>query len=128
MGADMAIKQMGSLESKVMEIVWRKGRMSVREVYEILASNREVAYTTVLTVMQRLSEKGLLARIVEGRSHIYAPTFTREEYFTTLFGSFLSELGQSAAARTLVHFVDETEDDELLAELERLIHERRTAH
>jgi predicted transcriptional regulator len=70
------------LEAEIMEEVWRQEETTVKRVMEAL--NRKAkpprAYTTYMTVMQRLDEKGLLDRTRTGRSDTYVPTLTREEY------------------------------------------------
>jgi predicted transcriptional regulator len=72
---------LGSLESQVMAVLWEASRpLTVREVLDALNSGRssEFAYTTVLTVLQRLAGKGALARSERGRGHAYAPTVADE--------------------------------------------------
>jgi predicted transcriptional regulator len=70
------------LETEVMEEVWRQGETTVKKVMEAL--NRKArparAYTTYMTVMRRLDDKGLLSRTRGGRQDIYSPRFTREQY------------------------------------------------
>ncbi len=75
------IRQMlGDLESDIMELIWSKSPISVRKVHECLARDRSIAYTTVMTVMTRLAEKGLLKREQHGRAYYYIPTQSREEF------------------------------------------------
>jgi predicted transcriptional regulator len=70
------------LEAEIMEEVWRQGETTVKRVMEAL--NRKTkpprAYTTYMTVMQRLDDKGLLDRTRNGRSDTYTPTLSRDEY------------------------------------------------
>src|ERR1700749_5145685 len=70
------------LEAEIMEEVWHQEETTVKLVMEAL--NRKTksprAYTTYMTVMQRLDDKGLLDRTRSGRSDTYTPTFTRDEY------------------------------------------------
>lgn len=70
------------LETEVMEEVWSQGDRSVRDVLDALNGRSPTprAYTTVLTVMQRLHTKGLLRRRRRGRTHFYMPALTRDEY------------------------------------------------
>ena len=58
---------LGDLEAEIMECVGQMGSASVRDVHEVLLGRRHIAYTTVMTVMSRLAEKGLLARRQDGR-------------------------------------------------------------
>jgi predicted transcriptional regulator len=70
------------LELLVMEELWRSGEAPVRAVLDALneATDKTRAYTTVMTIMTRLWEKGLLERRREGKMDIYVPAMTREEY------------------------------------------------
>jgi len=69
------------LEREIMEIAWRLGRASVRDVLEALnAGARQRAYTTVMTTMVRLWEKGLLRRERHGRADVYEPVLSAEGY------------------------------------------------
>jgi len=76
-------KFLGDLECEIMELVWKKANptVTVREVYDSLRQQRQIAYTTVMTTMMRLSEKGIL-RIVDkaGLAHCYSPAETRQEF------------------------------------------------
>ena len=70
------------LEAEIMEEVWSKHECTVREVLDALngRSRTPRAYTTILTVMQRLHTKQLLRRERRGRKHVYVPALSREEY------------------------------------------------
>jgi predicted transcriptional regulator len=120
-------KALGDLEADIMEIVWRNQMASVRDVCECLEKDREIAYTTVMTVMSRLSDKGLLRKEKDGKSYIYTPAISRNEFGRTFVSSLLAGLGHELSASALAFFVDNlsAEDGEALAELERLIDEKR---
>jgi len=77
---DGLAKVLGELELQIMEVLWRKDCATVRDVYERLKQSREVAYTTVMTVMSRLFEKGLLARDKVGNAYSYRATSSRDEF------------------------------------------------
>ena len=66
------------LELEVMKIVWELQSCTVREVYERLLTERSIAYTTVMTVMKILDEKGRLRRHRDGRAFVYQPTASRQ--------------------------------------------------
>ncbi len=76
-------KFLGDLECEIMELVWKKAAptVTVREIYDILRHERQIAYTTVMTTMVRLAEKGLL-KIVDraGLANCYAPVESRTEF------------------------------------------------
>jgi predicted transcriptional regulator len=74
------VKFFGSLESQIMPILWRDGQTTVKQVHQELIDWRDIAYTTVMTTMERLAEKGVLNRRREGPAYIYALALSREEY------------------------------------------------
>jgi len=122
--------RLGVLERQVMNVVWEAGEINVREACERLGA--AVAYTTVMTTMDRLFKKRLLARRKVGRAFVYAAAATRDQ----LEGAVASELVQSLLHQhggeplpLLSSLVDAVSDRDraLLDELERLIHEKRRA-
>jgi len=83
---------MGELEQAVMDILWnRPGPLSVRGVHELLAQNRDLAYTTVMTVLDRLAKKGLVVRNLDGRAWLYRPANSRA---AQVAGEMLDLLGR----------------------------------
>jgi predicted transcriptional regulator len=121
-------KSLGTLERDVMAVCWEQSDICVREVCARLSSS--VAYTTVMTTMDRLFKKGLLSRRKLGRAFVYSPTVTRDE----LQGAVATELVQSLLTRDgseplpiLSFLVDAVSDRDrsLLDELERLVRQKR---
>jgi BlaI family transcriptional regulator, penicillinase repressor len=94
------------LESEIMDELWDRGVGSVREVLEALNARRRPprAYTTILTVMQRLHEKELLRRERRGRLHVYVPTLTREQYAEARAEAEVSALVSEYGDVALAHF------------------------
>ena len=107
----------GDLEAAVLDTLWEYGELSTPAVYEAVGTPRGLAYTTILTVLQRLTKKGLLVRRGGGRSHLYAAALTREQFAerrgATLaaalvdvgaagLGAFLAEVGR-LDPRVVVH-------------------------
>ncbi|GAB3216365.1 BlaI/MecI/CopY family transcriptional regulator [Kineococcus gypseus] len=98
---------LGELERDVMDRLWAAGApLTVREVHEQLAAHRKIAYTTVMTVLDRLAKKGVVRQEREGRAFRYSPAATREQMVADLM---LDALGGVDAVDTrqaaLVHFV-----------------------
>lgn len=120
-------KVLGGLESKVMSTVWSIGRCTVREVYERLRSDRNLAYTTVMTVMSRLATKGLLKRELVDGSYYYEPAMSQEEFKKTVVSEVLDGLLDSFSEQTIAHLVSEISkrDDAKLEQLEKVIAELR---
>jgi predicted transcriptional regulator len=86
------LQQLGPLEQRLLEGLWARGNATVRELIEHACP--ELAYTTVMTTLDRLFKKGLLTRAEEGRAFRYAPRFSS------------SELQREAAGQALRHFLD----------------------
>ena len=94
------------LENEVMEELWARGEATaVRDVLEALnARSRERAYTTVLTIMQRLDDKGLLVRERRGKTDYYEPVLTREAYREARAEAQVSALVDEFGDVALAHF------------------------
>jgi predicted transcriptional regulator len=113
-----AINRLGELERAVMEQVWAaadEGRptVSVREVQEGLSRDRVIAYTTVMTVMGRLTESGLLTQERSGRAYRYAAAGTLEELTAATMHDQLRGRGGPDRRTALLHFLDDATADEL---------------
>ncbi|HLW99488.1 MAG TPA: BlaI/MecI/CopY family transcriptional regulator [Candidatus Acidoferrales bacterium] len=119
---------LGPLEENVMEILWARGESSVREVIQKL--ERPLAYTTVMTTLDRLFKKGLLTRHKSDRAFVYSPRFSRSEYdrarANSLVAGFLYGPG-SGRELLLSSFLDAVgqHDREFLADLEKKIRGER---
>lgn len=117
------------LEAEIMEIVWSAGweTFAVSQVHRQLASQRDIAYTTVMTTVSRLHRKGLLERERDGRRYLYRPRMSRGEFLKAMarevLGSLL-EAGNEAAEALLVERIANA-DSESLDRLEALIRARR---
>jgi predicted transcriptional regulator len=104
----------GDLEAAVMDRLWAWGRSAtVREVVEDLQASRDIAYTTVMTVMDNLHRKGALAREKDGRAWRYMPVRTRDEHAADLLYSALDEAYDRPAA--LMRFVGRMRPSEVAA-------------
>ncbi|MFE6866083.1 BlaI/MecI/CopY family transcriptional regulator [Kitasatospora sp. NPDC057692] len=97
------VRQLGELENAIMTRVWQWNRpVTVREVLLDLRSEREIAYTTVMTVLDKLHRKGWLRRDRAGRAYRYEPVSSREAYTAALMNDAWATSDNPAAA--LVHF------------------------
>ena len=93
---------LGPLESAVMERVWKRGPLTVRDLFDDIGRPRGLAYTTVMTVMVRLHAKGLLARERNGKTYLYRAVSTRAEHRALLSRDLarglVSQFGDAALA------------------------------
>lgn len=108
---------LGELERAVMEHLWSSSEpQTVRQVHEALSARRELAYTTVMTVLQRLAKKHLVVQQRDDRAHRYVPVHQREELVASLMVDALQQADQSGSrAAALVHFVGQVGADEAAA-------------
>lgn len=121
-----ASRVLGELEERLMAILWEAAPLSVREVKGHLRRSK-LAYTTVMTTLDRLYKKGLLARTKSGLAFVYQPAIDRAEYQRRVVHAALAPLLEQGAGPVLAAFVDVAagSDTENLDHLERLIAARR---
>lgn len=116
----------GELEARVMDILWASDvAMTPRDVHDVLRRRRQgVAYTTVMTILVRLWQKGMLNRDESGRAYAYEPVATRVEWTAQRMREVLRGAGDRDAA--LTHFVRSMDAREA-AQLRRALERRRRA-
>jgi predicted transcriptional regulator len=113
-GDHLPVRGFGELEAVIMDRVWSWNRpTSVRDVVEDLRRERQIAYTTVMTVMDNLHRKGALRRELDGRAYRYLPAQSREQHVAGLLSAVLDDAGDRAAA--LLGFVDRMSRSEVTA-------------
>ena len=117
------------LEADIMDVVWSTSlqKFAVADVLEVLQRRRVIAYTTVMTTVARLYDKGVLTRQRDGKRYLYAPRFTREEFLETTARDVLKGLGAQRPALALLADTVSRADEATLDELEQLIERRRKA-
>jgi len=125
---DVATQALGKLERQVLNEIWRRDEVSVRDVY--LAFDERIAYTTLMTTLDRLFKKKLLTRRKEGRAFVYLPSVSPDEFEQGIREDVIDGLlghGADAVQPVLACIVDtvSARDRELLDELDRLIKEKR---
>jgi predicted transcriptional regulator len=107
--------------------LWAKGSATVRELVE--GGCQDLAYTTVMTTLDRLFKKGLLTRLEEGRAFRYAPRFSRQEMHREVAGQAFRQLLDASPASSLpLSFLVEIlgeRDEQLLDDLRKLVDRKR---
>ncbi len=121
------INQLGELEGDVLSVVWETGKATVQEVKDALEPRRPLAYTTIMTVMSRLAEKGILDRHKEGRAYYYTPVASQQKVAGSLLNSLVRRLYDGATGKAIAQLLetDENVDDAELERLEQLIRSKR---
>jgi len=118
-------RMFGELEAKVMDAVWSLDEPTVQTVCDFLGPGHN--YKTVMTVLNRLVEKGALTRQLRSRAFVYRTGQSREAFLGRVSRAIMGGLVRDFGSLAVAQFVDTLEeiDPEQLAELERLVHERR---
>ena len=121
-----SLDHFGQLQRAVIEVVWELGEATVRQVWERLCRRKDLAYTTVLTAMQRLEKNGWLRHRVDGKKHVYLPTKTREQAGAGSVRRFVQRMFDGNALLLFRQLVEEGElSDKELQELQKLINQKR---
>jgi predicted transcriptional regulator len=121
-----AIAHLGPLEQQLMYALWLRGDGTVRELIE--EGGISLAYTTVMTTLDRLYKKKLLDRVAEGRAFRYAPRFSEEQLNRAAAGEAIRQLlGETRSAMPLSYLVEAVSehDAELLDELQKIVERKR---
>ena len=102
-------------ELAIMKVVWKLGSVTVRDVYDDLRGRREIAYTTVLTMMKILEQKGYLKAERGDRAFVYKPVRARQDVLGGMVREFIDRVFDGASRPMLLHLVKHTK----LSEKER---------
>jgi predicted transcriptional regulator len=124
-----SLAQLGSLETEVMERIWARGEISVRDLHDELSGR--LAYTTIMTTLDRLYKKELLQRRKQGKAFFYVPACTEQEYKEQLTGHLfgmvlLENKDRDAVLSCFVDAISEN-DREMLDRLEEMVKAKRRA-
>jgi predicted transcriptional regulator len=103
---DGLVKVLGPLETDIMQIVWQDERSTVKKVHRKLSQQRDIAYTTVMTTMSRLAEKGVLHRHREGLAYVYTPAITETDFVTMVVQQVLDGLLDDYSETAVDYLVD----------------------
>ena len=115
----------GPLEAKIMDVLWNDVEMTIKDVQQVLEREKSTNFNTVMTVMNRLVDKEILCKRMEGRSFLYKPVLSRKEFLTTQSKEMTNELMDEFGSVVVSHMLDALEDvdDALVAKLEQKIKE-----
>jgi len=94
-------------ELEIMKVVWERESVTVRDVYEVLLKRRKVAYTTVMTMMKILEQKGHLKKSQDERAFLYRPARPKRQVIRDMVQEFLNRVFNGSAEPLLVHLVEE---------------------
>ena len=105
-------------ELAIMKVVWRLDKATVRDVYEALRGTRPVAYTTVMTMMKILEDKGYLKKTLVDRAHVYKPAQRRQQVVGAMLRDFLDRVFDGAPDALLLHLA---KDNKLTEKQRRMV-------
>jgi predicted transcriptional regulator len=118
---------LGALEVAILDRLWTGGAGNVKAVHEAVGAPRGISPNTVQSALERLVRKGLVERDTTGRAYRYQPRLTRREWLERSLDRLANEVPGTGSVTLLAAFIDlaERAGDAQLAELERLVRERR---
>ena len=124
--AKRSIDQLGELQRAVMQIVWELGEATVQQVRQQLKRTKQPAYTTVLSVMQKLEKQGWLCHKAAGRQYVYMPKQTIRQAGAKSLSRFIDRVFQGDALLMFQHLIeDDNLDDGDLAALRKMLDQRK---
>ena len=100
-------KTLTEQELEIMKVVWEREKTTVRDVYEALLEHRKVAYTTVMTMMKILEQKGFLKKSQEDRAYVYRPAQPKGQVIGAMVREFVNRVFNGSAEPLLVHLVED---------------------
>ncbi|MBL8176330.1 MAG: BlaI/MecI/CopY family transcriptional regulator [Bryobacterales bacterium] len=113
-------------ELEIMKIVWSREEATVRDVYETLLERRKVAYTTVMTMMKILEQKGHLKKRADDKAYVYRPAKPKAAVIKNMVRDFVERVFNGSAEPLVMHLVEERHlSDDEITEIERLLRARR---
>ena len=116
-------------ELEALKVLWARGKATVREIYQEMRPQEgdgELAYTTVLSLMQTMEQKGLVGHESAGKAYIYCPLVQRESTFRNLAGGFLDQVFDGALGEYVVRALQSRKHTlQELEELEQMIGEAK---
>ncbi len=120
------INRLGDLQLRILQVLWQKQDATVTEVHQALAKERDLAYTTVATMLRKMEVRGLVSHKAEGRTFIYQAKVGEEEVSQGMADHLLERLFEGSLSDMVSHLLQTREvSREELSKLEKLISERK---
>jgi BlaI family transcriptional regulator, penicillinase repressor len=109
-------------ELEILNLLWSEGALTVRQVMERLNRKRQRAYTSVMSLLNVMADKGMLARKADGRAFLYSATLLREQTLGEMVADLLGRAFGGSAAALVTHVLEQASPDEHeLGEIRRTI-------
>ncbi|MDR4509111.1 MAG: BlaI/MecI/CopY family transcriptional regulator [Candidatus Brocadiaceae bacterium] len=97
---------LGTLEKDIIEVLWKFGELCVKDILEELPEGKNSSYSAVITVANRMTEKGLLKKRKIGKAFYYKPLQSKEKFFKMISKRIVEEVSDFSPQLAMVHFVD----------------------
>lgn len=109
-------------ELEILSILWEKGNATVREVHEVVSTTKDVGYTTTLKLMQIMNEKGLVTRNETAKTHIYIPSYSKDQAQEVYVGKMIKTLFSGSTAGLVMQALgNQKPNQDELNEIKKLI-------
>ena len=120
------LDELGSLQQAVMEVLWAQGEATVEQVRAALGGEKQSAYTTVLSVLQKLEKASWVGHRAEGRTYVYAAARSREQAGVNALWKFVDGVFRGDPLLLFEHLIDgDRLDDGDLTAIRKMIDEKR---
>jgi len=107
MPAEAKLPRPTDAELEILNVLWTTGRATVRQVYEHMLEHRRIAYTTVMTMMNILEQKGYLKKRQDDRAYVYRPSQPQKQVIRSMVREFVNRVFNGSAEPLLVHLVED---------------------
>ncbi len=97
---------LGPLERDIMEALWSHGESSVKDIRNAFPTTRDISYSAVITVTNRMVEKGLVKRTKIGKAYFYLPAYSKDEFLELVSKKVVEGASELSFDSVMVHFVD----------------------
>ncbi|OOP57887.1 MAG: hypothetical protein AYP45_00770 [Candidatus Brocadia carolinensis] len=118
---------LGTLEKDIMEVLWERQESSVKDILDAFPADRNISYSAVITVTNRMTKKGLLKKRKMGKAYFYKPIYDREQFFEMVSKKVVEGISGFSLKSAMVHFVDYMSqmDPEKMEYFSKLIESKR---
>ncbi len=97
---------LGELEKDIMEALWSHGECSIKDILKVFPAKRNISYSAVITVTNRMVEKGLVKRTKIGKAYFYSSAYGKDEFLALVSKRILEGASELSLHSVMVHFVD----------------------
>ncbi len=97
---------LGALEKDIMEIIWKRGEACVKNILDSFPPHREISYSTIITVTNRMTKKGLLNKRKQGKAYFYKPTYSRDQFLKIVSKKVVEGVSEFSFQSAIANFVD----------------------